>query len=62
MLSIEEAVRFAREIEARVAAVVPRYNQLADDCDFLTIAGDWPYRYSFDRANEPIRGLYALDD
>ena len=45
-----------------MAAVVPHYHGLGDDCDFLTIAGDWPFRYSFDQGNEPVRGLYALDD
>ena len=39
---------FARRVEARVAALVARYDQLGDDCDFLTIAGDWPYRYDND--------------
>jgi hypothetical protein len=62
VLSLTGAVRFARLLELRVAGVVPRYDRLGDDCDFLTIAGDWPYRYSIDLAEESIRGVYALDD
>ena len=61
-LSLERAGRFAQRVEAHVASVIARYNHLGDDCDFLTIAGDWPYRYSYDRGDEPIRGVYALDD
>ena len=62
VLSLDQAWRFAQRVDARVASVIPRYDQLGDDCDFLTIAGDWPYRYSYDQGNEPIRGVYALDD
>ncbi len=62
VLSLAEAARFAKSVELRVAAVVPNYDQLGDDCDFLTIAGEWPYRYSIDRGDEPLRGVYALDD
>ncbi len=42
--------------------MIPTYERLGDDCDFLTIAEDWPYRYSDDRSAEPVRGLFALDD
>ena len=62
VLTLQQAWRFAQGIKGRVAAVIPRYNQLGDDCDFLTIAGDWAYRYSYDLGTEPIRGVYALDD
>jgi hypothetical protein len=62
VLSIMEAVRFARQVENRVAEVVPSYGGLGDDCDFLTIAGDWPYRYSVDGGDESVRGVYAVDD
>jgi hypothetical protein len=62
VLSLAEAVQFARSVEIRVAGVVPDYQRLGDDCDFLTIAGDWPYHYSFDQADQTVRGLYALDD
>ena len=62
VLSLIEALRLARQVEVRVAAVVPHYSSLGDDCDFLTIAGDWPYRYSIDRGDEPVRGVYAVDD
>ncbi len=61
-LTLPEATRFARHLEARVASVTPRYGQLGDDCDFLTIAGDWPYRYENDVERGPVRGVHALDD
>src|SRR4051794_29771308 len=36
---------FARGLEALVADRIEDYRTLGDDCDFLTLAGDWPYRY-----------------
>ncbi len=62
VLSWEDAWQFVQRIEAHVAAVVPQYDQLGDECDFLTLAGDWPYRYNVERATGPARGIYALDD
>jgi hypothetical protein len=40
-----EAVFLANGLEAEVAKYVKSYDRLGDDCDFLTLAGDWPYRY-----------------
>ena len=62
VLTLSEAWGLARGIEARVSAVVAKYEQLGDDCDFLTLAGDWPYRYEVEAADGPARGVYALDD
>ena len=62
VLTLPQALRFARRLEARVASVAPRYDQLGDDCDFLTIAGDWPYRYTNDVERGSVRGIHALDD
>jgi hypothetical protein len=62
VLTLTEAWGFARGIEARVAASVTKYEQLGDDCDFLTLAGDWPYRYEVEGAEGGARGVYALDD
>ena len=62
VLGLVQALQFARSVESRVAAVVPRYDQLGDKCDFLTIADEWPYRYSCEVGDELHRGLYALDD
>ena len=61
-MTLPEAWGFARGVEARVAASVANYDQLGDDCDFLTLAGDWPYRYEVEGAEGPARGAYALDD
>ena len=62
VLTVEQAWQFARRVEALVGSVIPRHGELGDDCDFLTIAADWPYRYSCDVEGGPLRGLYALDD
>ena len=62
ILTLNQAIWFARRIEARVASVTPRYSDLGDDCDFLTIAGDWPYRYDNDLERPPVRGIHSLDD
>ncbi|MDR3636151.1 MAG: hypothetical protein P4L84_20285 [Isosphaeraceae bacterium] len=51
-----DANAFALQVERRVADAVPRYDRLGDGCDFLTLAGDWPYRY------ETEKGDNALDD
>jgi hypothetical protein len=61
-LTLAQAWQFAQRVETRVAAVFPRYDQLGDDCDFLTIAGDWPFRYINDAERGPARGIHALDD
>jgi hypothetical protein len=62
VLTLEQAWRFAQRIESRVASVTPHYDQLGDDCDFLTIAGDWPYRYDNDAERGAARGIQSLDD
>ena len=62
VLTVAEAWRFARQLEARVSTVVAKYEQLGDDCDFLTLAGDWPYRYEIEEGEGLVRGNYALDD
>jgi hypothetical protein len=56
LISPDEARGLALDLETRVAQRVPAYGRLGDDCDFLTLAGDWPYRY---REKE---GELALDD
>jgi hypothetical protein len=61
VLTLVEAWGFARGVEARVSAAVARYDQLGDDCDFVTLAGDWPYRYEVE-GEGPAGGVYALDD
>ena len=62
VLTLVEAWGFARGVEARVSAAVAKYDQLGDDCDFLTLAGDWPFRYEVEEGEYPARGIYAIDD
>ena len=44
-LARDEARSLALTLESKIAEVIPRYEQLGDDCDFVTLAGDYPYRY-----------------
>lgn len=62
VLPLADARAFARQVERRVEEVVGSSRQLGDACDFLTLAGDWPYRYRNDVERDPIRGDAALDD
>ena len=48
------------DLERTLGAEVPNYGRLGDDCDFLTIAGDYPDRYEVNDGDQP--GAYALDD
>jgi hypothetical protein len=62
VLTYGEAGLFAQAVEARVSTAVARHDRLDDDCDFVTLAGDWPYRYAGAAAQGPLSGLYAVDD
>ena len=44
-LSLDEFRAFDQGVTDAVARVTPSYGGLGDDCDFLTVAGDYPYRY-----------------
>lgn len=61
-LTEEQAIAFARRVEARVASVAKAYGELGDDVDFLTLAGDWPFRYDSRRGPGMNRGDRAVDD
>jgi len=61
-LTEEQAIAFARRVEARVASVAKSYGDLGDDVDFLTLAGDWPFRYDSRRGSGMNRGDRAVDD
>ncbi len=56
VLSESDAQALALELEHVIAERFPRYDQLGDDCDFITLAGAWPYRY------ETKEGAKAFDD
>ncbi|MFO0911054.1 MAG: hypothetical protein U0794_22400 [Isosphaeraceae bacterium] len=43
--STQEATAMARELAGVVGGAYPKHDQLGDDCDFVTLAGDYPYRY-----------------
>ncbi len=51
----DAARKLATELEGCISRVVPRYREMGDDCDFLTMATDYPYRYQH-------RGDQAFDD
>jgi hypothetical protein len=62
VLSLAQARAFARMVQRRAEAVVGGCDGLGDACDFLTLAGDWPYRYLNDAENGKVRGEQAIDD
>ena len=45
VLSLEDVDAFGRSIARKVGERRPDFEGLGDDCDFLTVAGDYPYRY-----------------
>jgi len=62
-LNEARAIEFVRKVEARIRPLAPAHDQIGDDLDFLTLAGDWPYRYRVESAsNASARGERALDD
>jgi len=44
-LTFDEFRKFDRDLTAAVSKVAPDHAGLGDDCDFLTVAGNYPYRY-----------------
>ena len=40
VLTLNEAWHFAKGVEARIKPLVAHYDELGDDCDFLTLAGE----------------------
>jgi hypothetical protein len=62
VLDLAEARGFARRVELLAEAVAGPVRRLGDACDFLTLAGDWPYRYRNDAEPGLVRGEHALDD
>ncbi len=62
ILTAKEAETLADDLEAKVSAVLPRYARLGDDCDFLTLAGDWPDRYQAVEGKAAQPGTAAFDD
>ena len=63
-LTLPQAHAFARKVEALAAAIAGPHatRGLGDACDFLTLAGDWPYIYRVDAGPSAVQGEYALDD
>jgi len=53
-LTAEELKGFDLELTAKVRERVPNYERLGDGCDFLTVAGDWPYRYKGPQSREAV--------
>ncbi len=61
-LTAAQAWTLALAVEQRVAALTDSYRGIGDSCDFLTIAGDWPYRYVGAVRSEETPGILAVDD
>ncbi|APW62223.1 hypothetical protein [Paludisphaera borealis] len=58
----DQAVEFARKVQSRIVPLAASHERLGDDLDFLTLAGDWPYRYRVDSGPDSVRGERAVDD
>jgi hypothetical protein len=54
ILSPADLNSFVEAFDAVVRAKIPSFDRLGDDCDFVTLAGDYPYRYQ--------DGHMAIDD
>ncbi len=59
-ISSEEALTLVNELQLRIDAKIKDYGKLGDSCDFITLAGDWPYRYVVREGEFP--GTSVLDD
>jgi hypothetical protein len=59
-LTDREAGEMALDIERVVNSVFPEHGRLGDDCDFVTMACDYPYDY--DNPNPPEPGRSSFDD
>ncbi len=57
ILSLDQCEAFDHELSDKIRQVVPNLDRFGDECDFMTVAGDWPYRYR-DAKGE----LDAVDD
>ena len=60
VLGIQEAAEWASALQGRIENFIPKSQALGDECDFLTLAGDWPYRYTLEKG--PFPGPAAIDD
>jgi hypothetical protein len=60
-LSADDADRLTFDLEAKVIALIPDHDRLGDDCDFLTLAGDYPFRAD-NRGTGQAAGVGAFDD
>lgn len=60
VLDERQAFAFSMRVQAAVAGAYDDYKSLGDDCDFLTLAGDYPDFYRVE--SEAVPGELALDD
>jgi hypothetical protein len=62
-LKVEDALALGQSLEALLAEHVREYDRLGDDCDFVTLAGDYPYRFVGGMPKNPFGdGPNAFDD
>ena len=62
VLQTDEAGLLTLEIEKEIAKIAPNYAAWGDDCDFATLAGDYPYRYNAPEKMTFRAGIAAFDD
>jgi hypothetical protein len=62
-LPVQDALRLAAGLEQLVADHIDHYDRLGDDCDFVTLAGDYPFAYHGGVPKNPFgEGPNAFDD
>ncbi|MFO0951273.1 MAG: hypothetical protein U0835_08995 [Isosphaeraceae bacterium] len=47
-LTKEEALNYTLDLQRLIGSGLPKHDQLGDDCDFITLAAEYPYRYILD--------------
>ena len=60
-LDEDQARALASDLELLVSRQAPQFGRLGDECDFLTLAGDYPDRYSAEKPGI-LGGIAAFDD
>ncbi len=61
VLSESEAGAFDERLRAATSQVFQNFERLGDDCDFVTVAGDFPYRYRSALGDEALDDRLARD-
>jgi hypothetical protein len=59
-LKEDEASQLILELETKISELFPKHARLGDECDFVTLAADYPYE--FEVTSPPVTGRFSFDD